>query len=219
VSQAALLLLVFGSVVGRLFFGLIGVGSRRKFWGNAAAMATRTAPNIKLVIAGKGSPAIMTLQTIVTGRCSVFEDLDVCDLSRIWSPGNNVVAFIAANTIVIAVSEDRFEIVFGSRRSVIRTELMAHAALAKLALCCVASITGRVRLKTERDRFSRPGRIVTSGASLRGTRGAAFMHRVVKPHVESLNKLRRECFDRRILSFRVGVADHAHRLVFINKLI
>lgn len=96
---------------------------------------------------------------------------------------------------------------------------MAYAALAELALRRMASVAIGMCLKTDWYRFPRPGRVMTSRASFSRASGAFFMGRVVKLHIETLDKLRGKCLDRRILSFRICVANRTHDLIFVHKLI
>ena len=54
----------------------------------------------------------MALPAIVSGRCNMLDDRDIGDLLRLWNVWPHVVALFAIDTAnVIAVSEDRFEIV------------------------------------------------------------------------------------------------------------
>ena len=75
-------------------------------------MATCAAANVKLVVTGEGPASVMTLKAIVTGSCSVFEDLNVRNLPRIWRSCDNVMTFRTSDAVMIAVPEDSFEIVF-----------------------------------------------------------------------------------------------------------
>lgn len=161
----------------------------------------------------------MALKAIIARRGSVLEDLNAGHLVRTRRSGNDIVTFAAADTIVIAVSEDSFEIVLRSRRPVVWCKFMANAALAQLCVGGVAIVTSRMRFDADRYRLAGAGRLMTSDASLRGSSRPTLVHRVVKPHIESLNEFCRKRFDRRLWSLRVRVADRAHRLIFVDELI
>jgi hypothetical protein len=92
----------------------------------------------------------MALETIVARSGSMFEDLNIRDLFGVWLICANVVAFITSNAIVVSVLKDRFEVVLGLSRPVIRSQLMADAALADLLLRRMASVATRMSLKAYR---------------------------------------------------------------------
>ena len=93
---------------------------------------------------------------------------------------------------------------------------MANIALAacRFVLYGVASVTIRMRLKSDGYRFSSSRRFMAIV-----TIGNRNVSRMIKFHVESFDKFRGESLDRRILPFCIGVADSAHHLLLIDELI
>ena len=126
---------------------------------------------------------------------------------------------VAAHSIMIAVTKYRLKIVFGLSRSIVRSQLMTHAALSELTLGRVASVTSSVCLKADGYRFPRSRTVMAGRTSFRWPRRTFLVHSVVEFHVEPLDKFRREGLNRRILAFRVGVTDRAHYLIFVGELI
>src|SRR2546423_1267489 len=91
---------------------------------------------------------------------------------------------------------------------------MANAARADLLVRCVTPVTVCVGLQSDRDGLSGARGIVTSGATLCRTAGAAVVGGVVELHIEALDKFRRERLYRRVARLCIGVADSTHCLVF-----
>ena len=87
-------------------------------------VATRTTVDVKRIITRKRAAAVVALEAIISRCCQMLQYAYISDLARIRRARNDVVTFVAANTLtrgVIAVTKDRFEVVFRLRRSVVRS--------------------------------------------------------------------------------------------------
>ena len=112
------------------------------------------------------------------------------------------------------VCEDGLENVSRLRRAAVRSDRVTHRTGSDLAFRCVAAKAVIVGLKTGRNMSARAGEVVTRHASLRRSRVATVVDRVVELHVEALDERRRESLDLMRIARHVLVADSTHRLRF-----
>ena len=116
---------------------------------------TFVAVKVCRIVAGKGSASVsMTLETIVTGSCPVFESKDFAHLSSLLRARLHFVTFNAAIARVIFMTEDYFRTVLRRQRSYVFRELVTNTAgiililRHLLILRLMANITGFMCLKT-----------------------------------------------------------------------
>lgn len=111
------------------------------------------------------------------------------------------------------MAEHRFENVPARRCAIVRRDLVADAACADFGFRCVAFVTVRMSLNTDRDRLSRAGGLMARNTALARKPFARVVRRVIELHVESLDKPRREFMYRRRDRIHVSMTDRAHRLL------
>jgi len=146
-----------------LFLGRRGLGReavRRQTAKAGAFMTFDAAPNIQRVIPGEGTSPVVTREAIVSGRCAMLKDRNVCHLPRLRSSGGHGMAFVAADTLagsMVAVTEYRLKTVLGLQRTVVGCKRVANGARADLALGRVAGKAGAMRIDPRLDRLTRPG--------------------------------------------------------------
>lgn len=139
--------------------GFFGRGSRRERDVSHSFVTARAAVDVERVVAGEGTATVVTLQAVVAGRRQVLEDANVRHLSRIRSTGDDVVTFITRHALtcrVVAVAEDRTEIVFGLKCPVVGPDRVTRRAAADRRFRRVTGETIIVRRDPARYRLPRP---------------------------------------------------------------
>ena len=174
--------------------------------------------HVDQIITVKCALAVVALIAVIRRGYIVLLSGDIADLATLPAL-THVMALLAALTRMGSVREYRLKNVSRLRRAVVRCDRVADAALADLALRCVAAKAVVMSSKRHRNMPARTCKIVTSDAALRRFRIAAVMHRVVELHIKSLNKCRRESLHRRRRRLHIFMADRAHRLVLVRELI
>lgn len=171
------------------------------------------------IVTRKGTAAIVTLQTVVSGRSPVLQDSDICHLPALRGTVDDAMAFVAVNTLpggVIGVSKDRFEVILRDKCTAVRSDLMANITAADLALgrmACVAIVMG---IDSGWDSLSRSCRLVAERTTLSRASGTAVMSAVLKLHVETFLKLGREGTHRRVVRLDILMADRAKCPIFVR---
>lgn len=183
-------------------------------------MAAAAVGEIVEAIAAEGAAAVMAGVTVVSGRHLVLLSDDVGDLPRLRSPWADGVAIVAVDAPrMVGVTEDGTENVSRWRRTVVRGELMARAALADLFVLRVAGEAVCVGTNTDRDGLARAVRLVAGNAALTWQPLAAGVRGVVELHVEAFLEFRREYLHRRRHRLRFLMADRADGALLARKLV
>ena len=112
------------------------------------------------------------------------------------------------------MAEHGLEHVSAWRRAPVRCDLMASVARSDLGLRRMTRVAVRMSLDTDRYRFSRTCRLMTRDAALRRATWTRVVCTMVKFHVESLDKSRREFLHGRRNGVHIAMADRAHHLLF-----
>lgn len=200
----------------------IRCGTRRQGAKTRSLVALRTATDIERIVSRKSPPPVVTSEAVVTGRCAVFENRNSRHLASKGCPRGNRMTFVAAHALtggVVTMSENGPEIILRLLRSAVRRQRMANGARADLALRRMTGVACRVRIDARLDRLPWARRRMAGRATLSGPAFSAIVGRMVKLHIEPLDKLCRKGFHRRLIRTKTRMADRAHRPVIVRRLI
>lgn len=196
---------------------LVGRRSGRERNVAHALVTTRAAIHVERVVTRKRTPAVVTLQAVITRAGEVLEDLDVRHLTRVRDTGDHVVTFIAAHALsrsVILMSEDRAEIVFRLERAVIRPKRMTGRATSDRRFRRMAGEAVVVRRDADRNGLARAGRLMAMCAACGRTSFARLVRRMIELHAKALDEFRGKRFHRRRRDVHPIVTDRTHRRLF-----
>ena len=114
---------------------------------------------------------------------------------------------------MFAVAEHGPENIAARRGASVRRELVTNIARSDLGLRCMTRVAIRMGLYSDRNSFAGAGGLVTRRAAFAGQAFSGVVSRVIKFHIESLDKARREFLYRRRNRIHIGMTNRAHRLL------
>jgi hypothetical protein len=174
-------------VVGAAAAGCVKVSVTSK-----APLCSRVAPltNCEIITAERAL-AVMTGHAALSATgCVMIQRFRRGDLPSLWHPGSNLMTFVAGNLLMLCMTKANAKGLRELRRPSVSAQLMASAARRNIAAVSlspgsVASIAGRMRVESHRDRHSYAAtrRSMTCCAA---NASHLEMKRVIEGHSEAL---------------------------------
>ena len=149
----------------------------------------------------------------------MLQHVDVPYLPALSGTRHDRVTFIATHPLspcVVAVPEDRFEVVLRRESSPVRREFVTYAARRDLAVGRMAGVAIIMAGDADGDRLCGTGGTMTRCTTVGRPALTAVVNSVVKLHIEPLVKARGERLHRRLLRIEGRVADRAHRTILVR---